>query len=542
VGGSLFFEMAVALTEWPPEIVGACARRTGDLGEALALLLAGQATARPGLPLARVARLFEALAESGTRLTKRRLLDDAFRVATPIEAKYLAKAILGGELRIGAQGGVLEGAIARAFSVDVDAVRRAGALVTDPGALAVLAKEGRLAEAKMTLGRPVAYMLATPMETLAAPVDPALFVLEPKLDGIRAQLHKTGDQMAIFARGLDDVSRAFPEVADAMRLAAGSFALDGELVAVMREGADDVNGPRPRPFMALQRRLNREEPSPRDVEDTPVAFFAFDWLADEGGDRLAEPWTERRARLEAFAVARGPHAPLAFFVNPVFPLPPDPAALEGALDTAFERARGSGHEGLVLKKKDAPTDAGRRGQAWVKVKRAFATLDCVVTAAEEGHGRRAGVLSDYTFGVWHEGEVVNVGKAYSGLSDHEIERLGKDLVRLTVGRYGRVRAIAPEIVLEVAFDGIQRSTRHKSGFALRFPRIVRVRSDKTAPEADRLEAVEALFRAQLGTGHREDPLDLRPTPAAKEPRARRGAKRANDARPAQLSLFDDRKK
>jgi DNA ligase-1 len=219
---------------------------------------------------------------------------------------------------------------------------------------------------------------------------------------------------------------------------------------------------------------------------------------------------------------------LAFAVNAAEPLPP--GELATTLDGRFAEARARGHEGLVLKRADSRYDAGRRGQAWIKVKKAFATLDVVVTAVEEGHGRRAGVLSDYTFAVWREGELVNVGKAYSGLTDEEIDTMQRRFERLTVERYGGVRAVKPEVVLEVAFDGIQRSTRHKSGFALRFPRIARIRDDKRPGEADRLEAVESLFAAQLESGHREE---RGKEASAGRPRTGRGAK----APPAQLSLF-----
>jgi DNA ligase-1 len=185
-----------------------------------------------------------------------------------------------------------------------------------------------------------------------------------------------------------------------------------------------------------------------------------------------------------------------------------------------------------LKRVDSPYEAGRRGQSWIKVKRAFATLDVVVTAAEEGHGRRAGVLSDYTFGVWKDGEIVNVGKAYSGLTDGEIDALTRRFESITVERWGSVRAVQAEVVLEVAFDGIQRSKRHKSGFALRFPRIVRIREDKKPEEADTLASVERLFEAQLESGHREEET------AADRPRT--APKKKVKKSSAQLSLFGDR--
>ena len=281
----------------------------------------------------------------------------------------------------------------------------------------------------------------------------------------------------------------------------------------------------PRPFQALQPRLRKSRPAAEDLAEARVQLVAFDLLLDGSGPLLALPWTERRARLEALTARLGEGG---LRLNPASPLPAS-EPLEVSVDAAFRGARERGHEGLVLKRADAPYDAGRRGQAWLKVKRAHATLDAVVVGAEEGHGRRAGVLSDYTFAVWKGEELVPIGKAYSGLTDEEIEGMTRRLDALTLEQRGGVRVVRPEVVLEVAFDGIQRSARHASGFALRFPRIVRIRDDKLPADADRLAAVEALFEAQVATGHREEG-------AAGGP-ARKTKKR--DRVPAnQLSLFD----
>ncbi len=528
-GFSLVMESVVLATGFTAEIVSACARRTGDLGEAFALLVERdeRAAARPGLTLSQVADLFDALASTGNRLEKRQRLDEAFKRTTPLETKYLAKALLG-SLRVGAQAGVIEGALARAFEVSLDELRRAAALVTDPGTVAVLARDGRLDEAHLILGRPVAYMLATPIETIKAEIDPALHVMEDKIDGVRAQLHKVNGEVRIFARGLEQVTDAFPEVVSAFLTADGDFALDGELVALNDDG-------RPRPFQALQARLRRITPDPSLVSATPVTFIAYDLLADGERDLLSLSWRERRKRLEEFAATRAPRGRL-FVLNPVQTLEADTASFIEKLDLAFVAARARGQEGVILKRLDAPYEAGRRGQAWIKVKRAFATLDVVVTAAEEGHGRRAGVLSDYTFGVWRGDELVNVGKAYSGLTDQEIDLMTRRLEELTVGRAGGVRIVRPEIVLEVAFDGVQPSSRHESGFALRFPRILRIRDDKKPADADTVAVVEALFSSQVETGHRERG-DAKP-PAAKR-RAAGKTSRRKGQNSAQLSLFGD---
>jgi DNA ligase-1 len=519
VGWSLVLDIVRAATGYDDEVLAACARQAGELAEAFALLVrrAPEAEARPGVSMAEVGRLAEALARESSRTGKRALLEAAFARSTPLETKYLCKA-LAGEMRIGAQEGVALGAVARAFGASFDDVRRAAGVVTDMGHLALLARDGRLNEARLVPGQPVAFMLATPIETVASPIDAAAYYVEDKIDGVRAQAHRTEDRRVIlFARGLDQVTDAFPEITDALH-AAPACVLDGEIVAVTPEG-------RPRPFQALQPRLKKTRPAPADLAETRVMLVAFDLLADASGPLLERPWSERRGRLEAFARSLGSCSAIA--VNPAVALPLE-GTLEAAIDAAFEGARARGHEGLVLKRADAPYDAGHRGQIWLKVKRAHATLDAVVVGAEEGHGRRAGVLSDYTFAVWRGDDLVPVGKAYSGLTDEEIDWMTRRLREITVEQLGGLRRVRPELVLEVAFDGVQRSSRHESGFALRFPRILRIRHDKTPEAADRVETVQAIFDAQVATGHRE-----RET-AGKKARPRTARKVKN-----QLSLFGD---
>jgi DNA ligase-1 len=522
VGWSLMLDVVRGATGWSDDVLFACGRKTGELAEAFALLVEriDGAADRSGIALADVASLAEALASTPARAAKRARLDEAFGRATPLETKYLAKA-LGGGMRIGAQDGVVQGAIARAFDLPAVEVRQAATLVTDVGDLAVLARRGDLGSARLEIGKPVAFQLATPIETLATPVDARAYFVEDKIDGVRAQLHRTAaGEVAIFARGLDRITGAFPEVADAARRLPGPVVLDGEIVARGAAG-------RPRPFQALQTRLRRTEPTAEDLAQVPVTLVAFDLLADASGPVIDRPWTERRERL-ARALGDAP-ADSAIVVNAAAPIPTH-EALEPALDAAFATARARGQEGLVLKRADASYEAGRRGQSWIKVKRAHATLDVVVVAAQEGHGRRAGALSDYTFAVWRGEELVPVGKAYSGLTDDEIEAMTRRFEAITVERRGGVRVVRPEVVLEVAFDGIQKSARHPSGFALRFPRIVRIRDDKTPADADALLAVQAIFDAQVAGGHREAD-----TAGGRRARGRRGRK----APAAQLSLWED---
>lgn len=506
VGWAKVVDAAVSATGWDLPTVRACSARCGDASEAIALLLARVpgAEARPGYSLRDVAALFDALASAPDKAS---LVAALLARATPLEAKYLLKILLGG-LRTGALGGVVEAAIARAAGRDLADVHAAAAVLTDPGELAVAAVEGRLHATSLEVGRPVAYMLATPIETVASAIDPTRHVVEDKIDGIRAQVHKRGSEVSVFARGLERVTESFPEIVTALAQVQGTFVVDGEIVAVHEDG-------RVRPFQALQARLGRKRPTRAQMAATRVAYVAYDVLADADRAWIGAPWTERRARLVALGLP---------WANEARPLADGP--LDPQLDREFEGARARGHEGLVLKRVDAPYDPGRRGQAWLKVKKAFATLDVVVTAAEEGHGKRAGLLSDYTFAVWKGDELVNVGKAYSGVTDAEIADLTARFSASTLERFGRVRRVRPEVVLEVAFDGLQRSARHASGFSLRFPRIVRVREDKRAREADTLATVEALFARQVDTGHREEAepaaqLDLFGAPAAAKPARKR---------------------
>ena len=470
-------------------VVALKSREVGDFGDALEFLLpAAEGQKARHLPLLEVPKFIDRVASTEDRAEKQKILAELLSRAAPWEARYLVKAILG-ELRIGVQLGIFEEALAEAFNVALDELRKASALTPDVGTLAVLALDRKLSHAEVVPGNVVAFMLATPAETVKEPIDPALTVIEDKLDGVRTQAHVWNGNVRLFARGQDDVTAQFPEVVTALKQLPHAVVLDGEVIAVKPDGMA-------RPFQALQARLNRANPGAQVIAQTPVAFIAYDVLFD-AETVLELPWTERRKRLEA----------LPLKLNPVSRLKLD-APLEGQLDDAFTAARARGNEGLMLKRTDAPYEAGRRGSAWRKVKRAYATLDVVITRAEWGHGKRAGVLSDYTFAVWNGSELAEIGKAYSGLTDVEIDEMTARLQAITVSRSAHFHLVKPEIVIEVAFDGLQKSRRHSSGFALRFPRIARIRDDKKPNEADTLATVKALFDNQVDTGHREEPPQL----------------------------------
>jgi DNA ligase-1 len=406
--------------------------------------------------------------------------------------------VLSGDLRIGLREGLLEAAIARAFGRDLDAVKWAGMLLGDVGRLAILARDGRLDEARLALFHPLKFMLASPAEDadeIVRRLGPVVWV-EDKYDGIRCQLHRQGSDVRLYSRDLHDITDGYPEVVAGARDLPWDGILDGELLA-WRDGTV-------LPFVALQARLGRKAPGPEILEQVPVIYVAFDALGlGPGGGAAVEPMLDlplevRRRRLDELALP--PAGAGGVFARSHLVTADSTAALEAA----FAAARARRNEGLMVKDPTSRYSPGRRGYGWLKMKKALATLDCVVVGVELGHGKRHGVLSDYTFAVRDEatGALVTIGKAYSGLTDAEIAEMTRWFEAHTISRHGRFRVVEPTVVAEVAFDVILRSNRHRSGFALRFPRIARLRPDKAAGEADTLETVRRLHaELQAGAEH-----------------------------------------
>jgi DNA ligase-1 len=489
-GWATLARAAAAVTGWDLETIGACASAIGDLGEAVSLLL----SPREGdsLSILEVDQALRGLASLKKAAEKQSSIEDLLRRASPVEAKYLVKTVSGG-LRTGADILTVEEAIARAFDADREAVARARRDSGDIGETAVAARHGRLEAIEFRLFHPIGFMLASPIEDPAEVVEELPgFAIEQKFDGIRAHAHKSGSRVALFSRTLDDVTVQFPEITVALALEPGEFLLDGEIVAWRRtpgvDGAAETEGPDA--FQRLQRRLGRKAPENELLSEIPTAFIAYDCLARDGRPLFEEPWRERRRNLEEIAAAAR-----RIRVSEVFA-----AESVEEMESLFSLARARGNEGLMLKRIDSAYQAGKRGKAWRKWKKALATLDVVVTAVEQGHGKRAGMLSDYTFAVRDGDRFVNIGKAYSGLTDEEIRTMGARFRAITTGRYGPVRAVAPEIVIEVAFDAIQKSSRHKSGYALRFPRIVRLRPDRTPADISTLEDVRQILEVPSPPG------------------------------------------
>ncbi|MBM3833671.1 MAG: ATP-dependent DNA ligase [Verrucomicrobia bacterium] len=481
-----------------------------DLGETAFEVLLKISPSASTLALRDIETLFEQLYGARGPLGKLPLLRRVLRQCTALEGKYLIK-ILTGDLRIGLKEGLVEEAIARAFESPLDAIKNTNLLLGNIGETAQLAQRRELGSATLVPFRPVKYMLASPEETAediwrriqewpnfqpaklatkesAAPWaaaqaqiasltphrSPSSVWIEDKYDGIRAQFHKVGHRVALYSRDLKEITTTFLELVDAVRAFPVDFVIDGEILAMR----DD----RALPFAELQRRLGRREGDLFLSTEIPVQFIAFDLLWFNGESCLNKPLESRRRILETLT---GLHLS---WITPV--------GSAEEIDAAFAAARARGNEGLMIKDPGSVYTPGRRGLAWLKLKKAYATLDCVVVGAEYGHGKRKDVLSDYTFAVRDEstGQLKTIGKAYTGLTDEEIAELTKHFLSKAIRQQGRYFQVEPDTVLEIAFDAIQSSARHSSGLAMRFPRIVRIRKDKSATEIDTLAAARDLAK------------------------------------------------
>jgi len=448
IGRSVLREALRVATGWDKETLSICHAQVGDTGETISLLMRGITTAIP-MTLAQADALYQQLFQAATTARRVSILVEIFRTYQPLTIKYFVKVITRG-LRIGLMGRQVK------------------------EALALAGRHEHLSVIEARLFQPTDFMLAKPLERWEDLENPAAWIVEDKYDGIRAQVHFDRGAVRIYSRGLDEITPAFPEIVAAFATLSGNGLMDGEILA-WRDG-------RALNFNVLQRRLAKKSVRASLMEEIPTTFMAYDLLLRDDVLLLKEPFLHRRAALAELGIVVSPQHKAETTAN---------------LECLFAEARARGNEGLLLKRPESPYEPGKRSGAWLKLKRPYGTLDVVITAAEQGNGRRATVFSDYTFGVRAPNGYVNVGKAYSGLTDAEIKDLTKQLRSASVEKFGRMMLVKPEIVLEVAFDGVQRSTRHKGGYALRFPRILRWRKDKRPEECDSIEQVEALYQASI---------------------------------------------
>jgi len=482
VGGAIVFQALAATSGQDAAALGERYVEFGDTGDLAGAVLRDRPPS--GATLAEVERICRALGDTRGTNARQALMRETLGRLGGLEARYLIK-LLGGELRIGLKEAQVEEALAAAFVRPLDAVRRANVLRGDIGEVALAARHDTLAAATLALFHPIAFMLAQPLATPAEVAEalPAPFAVEDKYDGIRAQAHVAAERVVLFSRTLDAIGHGYPEVVTALAALPSGTVLDGELLAY-----DPDEPERALPFKALQQRLGRKRPDAELLAAVPVAFVAYDLLAAEGALVVDEPYEARRHRLEGL-----PWSGLTIRLAPT-----RLATSADDVEAAFVAARAAGNEGVVAKDRGAPYAPGRRGGAWIKLKRPLATLDVVVVAVERGHGRRHAVLSDYTFAVRaseSDPTLLTVGKAYNGLTDAEIAALTPRFEALTLERVGGWHRVRPEVVLEVTFDVVQPSSRHESGYALRFPRIVRVRDDKPPAEIDTVARVRDLADA-----------------------------------------------
>jgi DNA ligase-1 len=481
LGWSTVSKAVSSLSGRDEDELGLIFRKHSDLGDWAGEALEGR-TQPETVSLQEVEATLEAIRTARGK-AKEAPLVRLLRRLDPEAARFFIK-IIAGELRIGLSEGLVEAAIAEAFGVPITQVKRVHLITGDIGETAVRCRHKQFDTTTVTLFQPVRFMLASPVETAAEAfgrMGAGSVWTEEKYDGVRCQLHRQGDRVELFSRDLKETTSAFPELAENAPSIGHDVLFDGEVLAhrdghVLR-------------FFELQRRLGRKKVSADLRLEVPVVLVVFDLLWLDGRPLLDEALETRRRLMEGLGLE-----------HPFLPARLEVATDPDHLDRIFAETRERGNEGLMVKDPLSPYTPGRRGLAWLKLKRPLATLDVIVTAVEWGHGKRKGVLSDYTFAVkdTSTGRLVNVGKAYTGLTDAEIAAMTQRFLEITVEDHGHVRLVKPEVVLEVAFDSIQHSTRHKSGYALRFPRIVRIRDDKPVDEVDTLDRVGELYERYFG--------------------------------------------
>jgi DNA ligase-1 len=428
---------------------------------------------------------------AGSNKDKKKNLTGLLISCSPLEGKYLIK-IMNGELRIGLVEGLVELALAKAFDSSIKDIREAMLLSGDIGNVSLLAKNKTLNSIKVRPLSPLSFMLADVMFTAEEVINyyGKSLICEYKYDGIRVQLHKFRDTIKMFSRKLEDIAFAFPEIVEAFKneslnslyFKSSDFILDGEIIGFKNS--------KPLHFQELQKRLRRKKLTDKFAELVPVIYVVYDIMYLEGEQLIKQPLSKRKEILSKIQFRQ----PL---LNSTYILTD---SIVKIVDL-FNQSKEMGHEGLVIKDPSSQYHPGKRGRHWIKLKKELDTIDAVIVIAEYGHGKRAGVLSDYTFAVKDSSNGRNnlkvIGKAYSGLTDREIYEMTDRLRLATIKNEGYRLLVRPEIILEVAFDSIQKSNRHNSGFSLRFPRIKSIRTDKSLAEVDSLQKVIQIYEKQV---------------------------------------------
>ncbi|MEL7832526.1 ATP-dependent DNA ligase [Fodinibius sp. Rm-B-1B1-1] len=466
-----------------------CKTALGSASEAIEKLMnnieAARTKRQPNqLTLHQIESLYEDIHQVSSRDDKQEILCEAWRQMTPVEIKFFIRIMTRGSLRIGFETKSVISALAQAFAKELDSVRYAHMITGSIGKTAVLCKNDRLAEASFRLFHPLSFMLASPIESRTVKnLDD--YIAEEKFDGMRAQVHVSGQQVEIYSRDLNNVTHSFPEIKQVfLKKNTPDLVLDGEICVFKN---DEIL-----PFQLLQKRMGRKKPSKKVLEQYPVLFIAYDLLYHQNKPTFEHTLIERRQLLEQ--LSNQYKIPITNQLE---------VRDSNHVEKLFGRALAHGNEGLMLKKKDSTYEYGERRKSWLKVKKPGGTLDTVLMYAHAGSGKRRGYYSDFTLGIRvaederYEEEFIPIGKAYGGYTDKEMKRLNERIKDLTVEKYGPTLGLIPKIVVELEFDGIQQNKRTKAKYSLRLPRFKAIRWDLSPKDTDTLKDVERMYQEKI---------------------------------------------
>lgn len=436
------------------------------------------------LSLRQIEEIFESLYITSKRDAKQHILLEAWTKMTPLEVKYFIRILGRGSLRIGFETKSVENAIAKTFGKELEAVRYARMISGSIGKTAVMAKNDLLDEASFKMFSPIAFMLASPIESRAI-TDLSDYIAEEKFDGMRCQAHVSDGKVELFSRDLNDITTSFPEIVDYFSSKElPDIVLDGE-ICVFKD--DTIL-----PFQLLQKRMGVKKPSKKLLVEYPVLFIAYDILYEDGNPLFDDMLSIRRDTLEKLSKKYSIPITSQMKINNY-----------DDVEKLFQRALDHGNEGLMLKRKDSVYEYGQRKKSWLKVKRPSGSLDTVMLYAHAGSGKRGGTYSDFTLGISvkeddrYEEEFIPIGKAYGGYSDEELKKMNALIKEITLERFGPTLLLKPHLVIELEFEDIQINKRTKANYTLRFPRFKAIRWDLSPSDADTLKDVERMYQLKI---------------------------------------------